>query len=324
MQLFYKIPLSVSPIEISYKTKLMSIGSCFSEHISARLASCKFNIAFQAFGQLYNPISIANTMERIIAKKLVNEHDLFLHNERCHSFDFHSDYSDTNKDAALDKMNHDVLKFHEHLKHTELLFITLGSAHVFEQNEGRVVANCHKLPASHFVHRRISTDETVEALTRTIQQLMEFNPKIHVVFTVSPVRYSGVGMYENQLSKSTLFLAIDNLLKTYSNLSYFPAYEILMDELRDYRFFKNDFMHPNELAIEYVFERFREFYFKTETVSVYNEIQRILKAVLHKPFNPNSEAHSAFVKKILDDIQKLEMVDLGLNFKREKEMISNY
>jgi hypothetical protein len=324
MQLFYKIPLSVSPIKIGYKTKLMSIGSCFSEHIAARLATSKFDIAFQAFGQLYNPISIANTLERIISRKIVLENELFLHNERYHSFDFHSDYSDTNKDLALDKMNNDVVKFHEHLKQTDILFITLGSAHVFEQKDGKVVANCHKLWASNFVHRRISTDETVEVLTKTLQQFTEFNPKIHVVFTVSPVRYAGVGMYENQLSKATLFLAIDKVFETYNNMSYFQAYEIVMDELRDYRFFKNDFMHPNDLAIDYVFERFKEYYFNQDTMSIYNEIQKILNAVMHKPFDPSSSAHKNFVKKIILDMEAIESKNLGINFNREKEVISNY
>lgn len=311
------------PFTVSHRDKIVSIGSCFSENIGKKLNDYKFSININPFGQQYNPHSIANAIHHLLIATPYTENDLVYHDELYHSFDHHGSFSRSTKEETLRVVNENLARASYDLKNATILFLTFGTSHVFElKNENRIVSNCHKLSGNNFMRRLLSPDEIVTTLDNALAKLQTQNSKLKIILTVSPVRYFAFGHYENSVSKSHLFAAIHKLRQLHSSCFYFPAYELVMDDLRDYRFFAEDMLHPNYQATNYVWENLCASIFASETSNVMKEIDEILLAVRHKPRNPSSEAHKKFVKKIQEKIRKLE-TGLGLYFEEEKNLFNH-
>ncbi len=298
MNLQTKITIPSPSFQITHKDKIMSIGSCFAQNMSAFLVDSKFQIQSNPFGILYHPLAISKALNAIIENKSYHIDDLFYHNERWHSFDHHSDFSHPNKEIALQNINTHIQEAHQHLSQSNVLIITLGTAFAFFQKENQeAVANCHKVPSTFFEKRMTSISEIIEALGNAIKTVQVLRPNLNIILTVSPIRHMKEGAINNQKSKATLLLAIHELVKNLPRIYYFPAYELVLDELRDYRFYAKDLIHLNEIGVEYVKEKFFNTFFSSVTQQHINNFEKLRKAFAHRPFNPNSEQHQAFLKK---------------------------
>ena len=247
------------PMRVDFSTGIVSLGSCFANEIGQRLQESGFHTELNPFGTLYNPASMAEALERLMEEREITEDDLVEHEGLWHSWHHHGSFSRPTAAETLTACNSRLHEAHQALCEAKLLMLTFGTAWVFE-HEDRVVANCHKLPNTMFKRRRMTIEEVVARWQPVLQRLYAFNPSLTVLFSVSPIRHLGDGAHSNQLSKSTLLLAIDQLVSIFnsqSSISYFPAYEIVLDELRDYRFYGPDMAHPSELAVEVVWEKFQ-------------------------------------------------------------------
>ena len=307
MQFKTTIDIPHSSFEISHNLNGMSVGSCFSANIGERLQNAKFPILVNPLGTIYNPVSIANTIDLLLDSKKIDEQQIFYANGVWQSYDLHTSFSSITKDEVLQKFQIVKNEFQEKFISLDYVIFTLGTAWVYElKSTNQIVNNCHKTPANQFIRRRLSVSECVMVLQNALLKLCEKNSNLHVIFTVSPIRHWKDGATENQISKSTLFLAIEELRNSMSNVSYFPAYELLMDDLRDYRFYADDLLHPSEMAIEYIWEKFSETYFSQKTKDIMKRIFAIQKAFAHKPFNPNSEESKVFKLKTEHELEKLK------------------
>lgn len=293
-----KIPLSAH--KMNHQDRIMTLGSCFAESIGAKLCSAYFLTDVNPFGVQFNPISIANGLELLLGESEFSMKELFQHNELWKSFSHSSHFSDPNPEACLEKIN-DRLRYSRHfLQNANFLMITFGTAWVFESlKDGKVVSNCHKLPATEFVRRRLSVDEIVDRYKLLIPQLQALSPTLHIVFSVSPIRHLKDGLTENNLSKSTLLLAIDQIRKVTANVHYFPSYEIQLDELRDYRFYAADMLHPSEVAVNHIWNRFSECYFSDETLSLKKRLEQLSADLFHRPIHPDSKEFERFQSNLL-------------------------
>ena len=292
--------ISPSPFEIRYGDKIFCIGSCFAERMEQKLQTHKFNTLLNPFGILFQPLAIANCMDSVIENKYFKQNDLILHEELYHSLHHHSDFSNIDAKLAVEKINHEIDAAHSFLKEADVALITFGTAIVFEHKASKqIVGNCHRIPQSEFGKRLLTVQEIVERFEKTMQQMLGFNEKIKFVFSVSPVRYLSFGMHENQLAKATLLLAIDALQKKFPEAFYFPAFEIVMDDLRDYRFMNEDLIHPNEQATAYIWDKFCTTFFSNNTQQSLKEVEEIVNAAKHRPRFQNTEAHEKFLKTYL-------------------------
>ncbi len=325
MNSFRTIVSAASPrFGISYQTRLMSIGSCFSENIGRKFLESKFNININPFGQQYNPLSIAHAINLLLENKPFTQNDLVYHDELWHSFAHHGSFSGDSKEEVLNNINTRLQKAAEDLRTADVLFLTFGTSHIFELKEtGRVVSNCHKMPSSVFNQRLVSPQEIVDTLVNVLTRLKTYHPKLKTVFTVSPVRYFAFGHYENSVSKAHLFTAIHQLQKSNPDFYYFPAYEMVIDDLRDYRFYAEDMLHPNNQATEYVWQRLCETMLAKESVEIMKELQEITQAAGHRPRNPYTEAHGKFIEKYLTKINELKQ-KYGLDFTEEEQALKKY
>lgn len=285
--------------EISYRDNLMFIGSCFSENIGTYFEQHLFRTDLNnPFGILFNPASIAKAVRRLLSETPYSDNDLFLHNGVWNSYDHHSDFSDTEKEKCLAKMNDKLKESSQFLKNATILFITFGTAWIYRQKvNGQIVSNCHKMPANTFLREKLSVQDIVNEYTDLFHTFPFSDKKTRVIFTVSPVRHTKDGLHENQLSKATLLLAIDELQKRFDFVEYFPSYEMLLDDLRDYRFYNEDMVHPNNTAIKYLTEKLSS-YFSEETKMLMNEAEQIASAESHRPFNPQSNEYQNFISSI--------------------------
>jgi len=302
------------------------MGSCFSENMGQKLIDQKFNVDMNPFGILYNPESIGNSLRILLEKSVFTEADLFQDQGLWNSFSHHSRFSDTNPEVALEKINSRIQSSHNFLKKADFLMITLGTSWIYKLiNSGQVVANCHKVSAAQFDRYRLKVNEIVDTYEALLEKLWAFNPNLKVIFTVSPIRHLKDGAIENQLSKSTLLLAIDHLISKFGDRGcyYFPSYEIMMDELRDYRFYAEDMIHLSPLAINYIFERFTKSMFTVESMEIATEVLKVRKAMEHRPVNPQTVEFRKFVKSSLVQIGQLSQRLPYLDFKLEKEYFEN-
>jgi hypothetical protein len=325
MQLF-RTPVDIPPssVKIDYSDSVMLMGSCFSESIGQKLFQFKFKTENNPFGIIYNPASIATGIRRLINNKEYCADDLIEHNNIWYSFDHHGRFSALNPSACLETINSRLLQASNFLNGARFLFLTFGTAWVYHlKSTGQIVANCHKFPASHFVRRRLSVDDTVTMYIPLIKELHRINPELQIVFTVSPVRHWKDGARENQLSKSVLHLAIDDLCQQFPFVSYFPSYEILMDELRDYRFYEDDMLHPSSVAVQYIWDCFANSFMDTNTLKIMNEVSSIVKASAHRPFNPLSDSHRKFVAEQMNRINDLS-AKYQISFKEETEFFRKF
>ena len=312
------LPFISSAFEITHTDKLLSIGSCFSENIGERLLNYKFPIIVNPYGILFNPISIVQSLQQIIDNKQFSESDIFYHNQRWQSFYHHGRFSNLDKTTCLNDINNAITTSNQQIQNLDYLILTLGTANVFVHNKSnQIVANCHKVPNSEFERKRLNVNEITTAFEPILNQLKTINPKLKIIFTVSPVRHIRDGLVENQRSKATLLLAIDEMVEGHNFVSYFPAYELILDDLRDYRFFSADMIHPSKLAIDYVWNYFSETYFSDKTNQIIHQIDKMIQAKNHRPFDEKSETHQKFLQNQIDKIHQLKKQYSFLDFEMD-------
>lgn len=319
------VTASKPPFSISHNHKMVSIGSCFSENIGKKFLDYKFQINVNPFGQQYNPHSIATAINRLLSAKPYQEDELVFHDELYHSYDHHGSFSRHTPAETLRVINENLAQAAMDLKQADILFLTFGTSHVFElkQQPGKIVSNCHKLSGTYFDKRLMKPAEIVSALNEALNNLRAVNPGIQIILTVSPVRYFAFGHHENTVSKAHLFSALHELQEQHSAYYYFPAYELVMDDLRDYRFFAEDMLHPNYQATEYVWQNLVDAMIEPKTKALMGDIDELLLAARHRPRNPESEAHKKFVLKNLSKLERIEQA-FNLNFAEEKEKLQRY
>lgn len=307
MLYYTSVDIPKPPKTISHQDTIMLMGSCFSTHIAQKLKWYLFHVLDNPFGVLYNPVSIEQSILIIKEKKRITSDHFFLEEDVYKSFLFHSQWANTNLEFLLDEINKMIIDSHYFLLQIKWVFITLGTAYVYEFNEsGEVVANCHKQSAQKFIHRMLSVEEVTENLKKIYTHIIDLSPSANIVFTVSPVRHLKQGAHLNQISKSTLLLAINKILNECTQAFYFPSYEIFMDELRDYRYYANDMLHPSELGIEHVWNRFSQLYFDYQTQSLNKQINEIKTALEHRPLFPESKSYIRFQEQLEQKIKELK------------------
>ncbi|QLC67984.1 GSCFA domain-containing protein [Flavobacterium sp. LPB0248] len=311
MQFRTQIPISKSKNPINYDSKILSIGSCFAENISEKFDYFKFQNETNPFGIIFNPVSIESLFRRVCQQKLFEEKDVFFYNERWHSFEVHSDLSNSDRQELLETLNKAITETYKQLTEATHIIITFGTSWIYRNLEkDEIVANCHKVPQKQFSKELLSVEVIQKSIQNTIDVIQTLNPNINFTFTISPVRHIKDGFVENQLSKSHLFTALHQVLKTHNSklitYNYFPSYEIMMDELRDYRFYGEDMLHPNQIAIDYIWKLFSENYFSEESASVMKEVDEIQKSLRHRSFNPQSEQHQKFLANLQIKMKNVE------------------
>ena len=284
---------------IDYQSKILMLGSCFSDNIGNKLNYFKFQTSQNPFGILFHPVAIENLVTNAINQKKYTEEDLIYHNEIWHSFDAHSSLSSLDKNEIINHLNSAITSTNKKLEEASHIVITLGTSWVYRHIESdKIVANCHKIPQKKFLKELLSIDEITEILASLIALIKSVNKNVSILFTVSPVRHLKDGFIENTQSKSHLITAIHQIIDERKSTYYFPSYEIMMDELRDYRFYNEDMIHPNKTAINYIWERFVSTWFSEDSKPTMATIDTIQKGILHRPFNENSEAHLKFLEKL--------------------------
>lgn len=316
------IPIEPFSRRIDHSQHILSLGSCFADNIAKRLADAKFHVTASPTGILFNPESIASAIERFAARHYPTMIDLQYGNEKWFSLDFHSSLSNSDVTIALDAMRRGVDRGADAMIKADTYIITFGTAFVYRHIESdRIVANCHKLPQSHFKREMLTVEDIVGRYAALLEGVLKNK---RVIFTVSPIRHLSDGMEANSLSKATLRVAIGELTKHYANTLYFPSFEIVNDELRDYRFYADDMTHPSKLAIDYIWERFSEAAFSTSTRQLIERIERITSAAAHRPFNPDSDSHRSFCRKKLEEIAALEDISTEIDWSEEKAHFASY
>jgi len=307
MQFRTQISISKSDKSIDYNSKVVSLGSCFAVNISEKFQYFKFQTTTNPFGIIFNPVSIENIIRRIVEKRFFTEKDVFFHNGRWHCFEVHSELSAPDKESFLIRMNETIEQACIQITEATHIIITYGTSWVYREKEhDEVVANCHKIPQKQFDKELLSVETIGKSIDTAIALIQKVNPDCNLIFTVSPVRHIKDGFVENQRSKAHLISALHSSISHFPSSDYFPSYEIMMDELRDYRFYAEDMLHPNQTAIDYIWQLFAEAYITTETFSTMAIIENIQKSLNHRPFDENGEEHLKFLSRLQDKIKSVE------------------
>ena len=303
-----KIPIEKSQNPINYDSKIVSLGSCFAENMGEKFSYFKFHNVVNPFGIIFNPVSIENLVSRVVNKQKFTEADIFFHNDLWHCFEVHSELSNPNKEEFIENLNKLLESTNNQITKSTHIIITYGTSWVYQNKASKkIVANCHKVPQSQFDKAILSVETIEKSIQNTIDLIRKVNPNCTFIFTVSPVRHIKDGFVENQRSKAHLITAIHKIINyKLSIVNYFPSYEIMMDELRDYRFYTEDMLHPSQTAIDYIWVRFFENYVSEENFATMGEVCSIQKALLHRPFNPDSDSHQKFLVAINQKISKLQ------------------
>ena len=284
---------------------VLMLGSCFAEEIGRKLSERKFKVLLNPHGIVYNPLSLAKSLHEYMDAKEYVQGDLFLHDGLWRSLHHHGRFAHSDASLSLTQINREITKAHTQLIHAKWLIITWGSAFAY-MHEKQVVANCHKLPAQSFHKTLLSKEEILSVWRALLSRLKQFNPDLNVLFTVSPVRYLRDGLVGNNRSKGILLDVIHTLTEEMEACLYFPAYEIVIDQLRDYRFFKEDMLHPNELAIKYVWQKFVETAFDTETKQFIEAYEPLLKSLQHRDLHADNTAHLHFKQQLQEKLKSLQ------------------
>ena len=326
MQFQLPIQIKLPEARITYRDKIMLIGSCFTEHIGNSLNELKFSTLQNPNGILFDPRSVCNSLISYIENKQYKKEDLFYLNEIWNSWEHHSRFSNINDNDALKIINESQQQAYIFLKDADWLIITLGSSFSYrltdeatlgglQNNNG--VANCHRAPSQWFTKHLLTIDETISLLDSAYHRLKQFNPKLKIIFTISPVRHIRDGVIENNRSKARLIEAVHHMINKFPGLYYFPAYELVIDVLRDYRFYDIDMVHPNYPATEFVMEKFKEGFIDEQSQQLMEEIKKIVIARKHKAFQPETNAHKAFLKTHLEKTKELQSKFSFLDFSDE-------
>jgi hypothetical protein len=306
MEFRTEVHIPPSGKKISYRSGILFMGSCFTENIGAMMKELQFPVEVNPFGINYNPSSVARNLWSLLNGKEFREDDLDTDGDRWFSFDHHSRFSHPDREVCLQKINDRLGKAHRQLKDTRFLLLTWGTAWVYvHKKKACVVSNCHKLPAADFSRHLLTMNQIIDTCTKLFAALRKEIPDLHIILSVSPVRHWKDGPRLNSVSKSTLLLAAHGLTEMFSYCDYFPAWEIAMDDLRDYRYYADDLVHPNTQMTRYIWEKFSGAWFDGETLDLIPEIRRLSDARNHRPFDPGSKKYLDFCKKQLDVIRKL-------------------
>lgn len=324
MKFRFEFDIKRLPEPITHHHKTLLIGSCFTENIGEKLNAYKFETLQNPHGILFNPVSVAEALTDYVEQKQYAAENLFLLNEAWHSWKHHSRFSDLSPTEALRRINTSITKAHRFLQTADYVFLTLGSAWTYVLSEdaageakGQVAANNHKAPADWFRRRLLTTEDVLRVLDNVIHRLFLFNPKLKIIFTISPVRHLREGAVENNRSKAVLIQAVHHLVDKFDKLYYFPAYELVIDDLRDYRFYAEDLVHPNYFATQYVWERLVAACMNDKTRALMAEIHSLNLAYTHKAFNPSSSQHKKFLQANFEKARRLKDEHLYLDFDRE-------
>lgn len=308
MQFRTKIPIPHNTSQIDYNAKIVSLGSCFAVNMADKFDYFKFENSCNPFGILFHPLAIEKLIDFAVSGNQFTEEDVFFYNERWHCFDAHSDLSNANKDEIIANLNAIVTATKLQLQTASHIIITYGTSWVYRNiATDLIVANCHKVPQKQFIKEILSVETITKSMQNTLDLIQKTNPNVDFIFTVSPVRHLKDGFVENQVSKAHLISAIHKTINDKpKTINYFPSYEIMMDELRDYRFYAEDMIHPSSVAIDYIWQRFSETCISEESQSIMKEVETIQKGLAHRPFNSNSESHQQFLSKLRDKMVKLQ------------------
>lgn len=297
--------------------RVLLTGSCFTEHMHEFLEKCKFRVMQNPNGILFNPISIFNAILTYIKNEKITESDLFHHKGLWKCWSFHSSFAGTDKSLTIERINQSIHDAHHFVKSANWIFITLGSAHVYSLIDGQIVANCHKQNPENFEKKLLKQSEITSAFRLMFYELKKFNPLVQIIFTVSPVRHLRDGFIQNNRSKAVLFNAIDEIIDIFPEINYFPAYELIVDDLRDYRFYAEDMVHPNYQATRYVWEKFSSTCLNGRTREVIKEIESINNAKKHQIMHPGSIEHLNFMDKYRDIVTTIQSRFPMLDFSAE-------
>jgi hypothetical protein len=323
MDLLLPFRIIPSHVKISYSDKIFFIGSCFSEEIGKKMQNLKFNVLQNPNGILYDPVSISSALDSYIQNKIFNEDDIFYLNDLWHSWQHHSVFSGMSKEDVLQNINHSQTEANDFLRTASWLIITPGTSYnyIFKKS-GVPVANCHKAPQNFFEKKLLSTDEIISNLSGSISKLRSLNSNLKIIFTISPVRHVKDGVVENNRSKGRLIDAIHSITEKFENVFYFPSYELIIDVLRDYRFYKSDLVHPTSAATDFVFENFCNAFLDDPGKKLLEEIKAISSAINHKPFQKESTSHKKFMATQLEKIQKIKTKFPSIDFSLEEKYFS--
>lgn len=302
MQFRTQIQIEPSTLRLNHSNRVLMIGSCFSEHIAERMVCAGFHVANNPFGILFNPASIVATIERLATGARYTIDDLQNGNGRWFSYDFHGDFAARSAEEALERMNRAVEQGAEALAAADCVVLTLGTSWTYRLRTGDVVANCHKMPAQLFERELLSVEQIVALLDGVIDKYLKNK---WVVLTISPVRHIADGLDQNSLSKAILRVAVEQLVRKRTEVSYFPSFEIMNDDLRDYRFYERDMVHPSSVAIDYIWECWRAWAIDPQAEPAMREAERVWTAAKHRPSEPDSQAHREFCEKMLERIDRL-------------------
>lgn len=313
-----EVEVSKSHIRIDWEMDLAFIGSCFAENMARRFSRFKFHTLENPFGVVYNPLSLERMLCRIAKENLYLPSEVFFDGESFHCWDFHGDFSAKTLEVCLQQMNEAVKKAHHFLQSAKVVFVTLGTARCyFHKESGTVVSNCHRQSADLFYRELISVEQTVQALESAVRHLQNLNPQVRIVLTVSPLRHLKDGLHENQISKATLLLAVHQIVKRFSNVEYFPSYEIVVDELRDYRFYAADMVHLSSVAEDYIFEKMGAAYFDLTVQQHLPKLNAFLKSAEHRIVDMESAKLRTFAEGAILTAKRLESEVRGLDLSAE-------
>ena len=305
MPLMTPVVLPKQAPRIVPSTRFLLVGSCFATHIGGQLQRSGLQVEVNPFGVVYNPESIALALEAMLDERLPDACFFEGRDNLWHSWLHASEFSAPDEATCRKRVGERFSEACGKLRQADVICFTFGTNRVYE-HAGRVVGNCHKEPASQFVERSLTIQEIVERWHTLLERIRTVNPTAEIIFTVSPYRYAKYGMVENQRAKATLLLAIEELTREMERVHYFPAYEILLDELRDYRFYASDMLHPSEVAVNYIWQRFTSWAFTPEALKFAQEWERTERDLAHRPLNPDSEAHKVFLEKVMARRTQLE------------------
>lgn len=306
--------------KIQYRDPLFMAGSCFTEHINDKLDRYKYDVLSNPFGILYNPVSLATSFDRIVRLAYYHPDELIMHDGLYHSMDHHGAFSGKNKEEVLDKINKSVQLAYTHLQRSKVVCISPGTSKVYRYKEtAAIVGNCHKILQSAFTYESLSLQQCIDAFEKTIASVRQLAPEARIIWTVSPVRHTRDGLIENQRSKSTLILGIAEVMRTHRESNYFPAYEIMMDQLRDYRYYARDLRHPSPLAIDIIWDIFCDAYLDPQDRAYHAPIEKIKRAMEHRYLHDDPEAIRSFAQGQLKNIDQIAGQLPNLNWQKERQ-----
>ena len=319
-----ELELPVSTRKINHSSQIFGMGSCFVDSIGEKLENSKFQILKNSYGTLYHPLAIETALARIHSMAFYSEEEIFKFGELYFSWDHHTSFSQISLKSTLEKINNELEYANNFIQKSDVFFLTFGTSFAYKLKElGLFVANCHKIPQQHFEKVLLTDNQLKSSIKNCFNLIADINPNARIITTISPVRHIKDGIIENNISKSKLISNLNEVSAMYENVEYFPAYELMMDDLRDYRFYKEDLIHPNEMAVDYIWEKFSQVYFDELTQKKIKIAGKINASVAHRPMNKNSTSYKEFIYKTIKGIESVESEFPKDSFYAEKLMLKN-